>query len=151
MRRCVSRFKGGWHEANLAEFQLRRVRSVHLCARYTGRGRVLAAFGFAGQGWEYETETGCRCGYELFHPEKRPFETDRTIGRQHGAVTPLVEAGAELPLTFPDEVGCGLGRHLRKVVDILRAMTAEAGAVVAFHVFPARLAGRSDANVGQKL
>ena len=113
MARPVRRFQDRRHQANVAEFQLRRVRLVRLFAAYTGRGRVLAAFRFGAKRWKYEAETGCRCGYELLHPEKRRFEANWAIGREHGAVAPLVEAGAELPLTFADQVGCGLGCHLR--------------------------------------
>ena len=73
--------------------------------------------------------------------------TDGTIGGEHGPVLPLVEPDAHLSLAalVPGEERLRLlPRHLRQVVDVLRALPAEPDLRVAGHLFPARGARARD-------
>src|ERR1043166_8933494 len=77
---------------------------------------------------------------------RRPH-TDRAVLRQHRAVRAAIETHAHTAFGLLDQ-GLSLGPgHVREVVTVFLAVTAEAGAVVAGHVVPRGMARRGNVNL----
>jgi len=116
-----------------------------------GAGRLVTV-GRLGDKWD---------GYSEQHQggsgPNQPLEARPNLARangairgEHRAVGALVESDAKVSFPFANERGGFVGGEVGEVIDVLLALGAEPGAVVANHVAPAGGTGGGDLEVGKQ-
>lgn len=134
-------------QRNLSHDLRRRIGRADDRHRDISHKRLTGRFRTAAQGTPHQRNRKRAQGpANSCHPLPHPAQPRRTICRQHCAIRPPMEAPAELPFLLSYQ---GLNLHpgqRRQIENMLGTLPAKPRPLVAVHVVPARVTGRSHPN-----